>query len=229
MRYHLTPVSKNEKTGPIPVSTSTAATCPDACPFKRTDSVNGCYADGGPLGMHWAAVTNGKRGTDWSGFLSAVRGIAPGQLWRHNQAGDLPGVNDALDVDALAQLVEANTGRNGYTYTHKPLRSASERDAVAAANAAGFAINLSANNLEHADALADLNIGPVAVVMPSDANANTQTPAGRRVMICPATQRDDVTCATCKACANPKRKAIIGFPAHGSSKKRATVIVLRKA
>lgn len=229
MKYHLTPVSSNAKTGPIPVSTSTAETCPDACPFKRgADGVNGCYADGGPLGLHWMAVTQGKRGQDWSGFLQSVRGIADGQVWRHNQAGDLPGINDSLDVEALAQLVDANAGRKGYTYTHKPLRSESERNAIREANERGFTINLSANNLEHADTLADMNIGPVAVVMASDANANTTTPGGRRVMVCPATQRDDVTCATCQACANPKRKAIIGFPAHGASKKRATVIVLRK-
>lgn len=227
MNYHLTMKSSNAKTGPIPVSTSTAATCPDACPFKRDTTVNGCYADGGPLGMHWAKVTEGKRGTDWEAFLSAVRGIDSGALWRHNQAGDLPGINDALDVGALAQLVDAAHGTRGFTYTHKPLGSSVERDAIRASNDAGFTINLSANNLRHADALLALNIGPVAVVLPSDQTENCTTPNGAKVIVCPATQRDDVTCLDCQACANPKRTVVIGFPAHGASHKRATIIVKR--
>jgi hypothetical protein len=225
MRYHLTPKSANAKTGPIPVSTTSAATCPDNCGFKRgADGVNGCYADGGPLGMHWKAVTEGKRGTDWQGFLSAVRGIEAGALWRHNQAGDLPGLNDALDAGALAELVAANAGRKGFTYTHKPMATPEAREAVRAANAGGFTVNLSADTLAQADALAAHGIGPVVVVLPSDATQGTLTPEGRKVVVCPATQRDDVTCATCTACANSRRSVIIGFPAHGASAKRATAV-----
>jgi hypothetical protein len=177
--------------------------------------------------MHWQKVTEGKRGTDWDAFLSAVRTIQTGALWRHNQAGDLPGFNDALDVGALAQLVDAAHGTRGFTYTHKPLDSSVEREAIRASNAAGFTINLSANNLRHADELLSLGIGPVAVVLPSDAAENTVTPNGAKVMLCPATQRDDVTCLDCQACANPRRSVVIGFPAHGASHKRATIIVKR--
>ena len=90
--YHLTPVSANVKTGPIPVSTSSAETCPTVCPFRGS----GCYAESGPLGLHWMAVTRAKRGTNWGEFLDAVRGIAAGSLWRHNQAGDLPGMGNRI-------------------------------------------------------------------------------------------------------------------------------------
>ena len=41
----------------------------------------------------------------------------------------------------------------------------------------------------------------------------------------PATQRDDVSCATCQLCQRP-RDTIVGFPAHGS---RHRVINLRLA
>jgi hypothetical protein len=58
MNVHLTLVSSNAKTGPIPVSTSSAVTCSDACPFKK----DGCYADSGPLALHWSKVTSGQRG-----------------------------------------------------------------------------------------------------------------------------------------------------------------------
>jgi hypothetical protein len=55
-------------------------------------------------------------------------------------------------------------------------------------------------------------------VLPSNATDNTRTPAGRRVVVCPATQRDDVSCDTCQLCAR-QRDAIVGFPAHGTRKR----------
>jgi len=84
---------------------------------------------------------------------------------------------------------------------------------------------LSANDLADADALADANCGPVVVVVPSTTTKNTVTPAGRPVVICPATQRDDVSCATCQLCQR-QRAAIVAFPAHGA---RHRVINLRLA
>lgn len=217
--YHIgDTVSRNAKTGPIYVTTSGANTCPDACPFKKS----GCYADGGPLAIHWRAVSSGARGDSFDSFLSSVQSKIPaGALWRHNQAGDLPGDDDSLDVTALARLVAANNGRRGFTYTHKPLRDESERGAVASANANGFTINLSANGLTHADELAALAIGPVVVVLPSNQTQNTRTPDGRKVVVCPATIRDDISCATCGLCAIAKRDAIVGFPAHGNGKRKA--------
>ena len=35
LRFHLSRVSTNSKTGPIPVSTSSAVTCPPSCPFNQ--------------------------------------------------------------------------------------------------------------------------------------------------------------------------------------------------
>jgi len=220
---HLTLKSRNVKTGPIPVSTSTADSCPAACPFNNANK-GGCYADSGPLALHWKAVTQGKRGDLYAAFLDKVRAIKEGQLWRHNQAGDLAGQGDSLDIAALDSLVEANKGKRGFTYTHKPLNSAGEKEAIKRANESGFTVNLSGNNLQHADSLASLAIGPVVVVLPIDATENTVTPQGRRVVVCPATQRDNVSCATCKLCAIAKRDSIIGFPAHGASKRKAESI-----
>jgi hypothetical protein len=53
-------------------------------------------------------------------------------------------------------------------------------------------------------------------------------PQGRHVAICPATMRNDVQCATCGICANATRKAIIGFPAHGSGAKRVQAVFFAK-
>lgn len=143
-----------------------------------------------------------------------------------NQAGDLPGTGDTLDTIALGQLVAANKyhGLKGFTYTHKPLDTPHERNAIRLANESGFTVNLSGNNLAHADELADMGIAPVTVVLPADQLTNTQTPKGRKVVICPAVTRDNVSCATCGLCAIAKRDSIVGFPAHGTAKRKASQI-----
>lgn len=170
--------------------------------------------------MHWR--TTADEGLDWDVFCARVASLPDATLWRHNEAGDLPGVGDDLDVRALDELVVANAGRRGFTFTHKPLATARERDAVARANAHGFTINLSADGLEHADRLARLGVAPVAVVLPRVASAGLRTPAGRHVVICPATTHG-LTCATCGLCSK-QRKAIVGFPAHGQG---AALVSLR--
>ena len=211
MTVHITMKSANVKTGPIPVSTSSAETCPGSCPFKKA----GCYADSGPLALHWAKVTAGDRGMAWSEFCDIIAALPPEQLWRMNQAGDLPGIGEAVDPVALGELVKANIGKRGFTYTHK--HSAQALYWVKQCNSWGFTVNLSANDLAHADQLADTGAGPVVVVLPIDASAQTVTPAGRKVITCPATYRDDVSCATCQLCQR-QRETIIGFPAHGTGK-----------
>jgi len=147
-------------------------------------------------------------------------------MWRHNQAGDLPGDRVKLDADKVAQLARANAGKRGFTYTHYA-PSAHNRSVIQAANQAGFTVNLSANNLGHADALADFNCGPVVCVLPDSVDGNVtrmlETPHGRPVAVCPATYLK-TNCAECQLCARQDRKVIVGFPAHGTSKKKAAAI-----
>jgi hypothetical protein len=218
--YHLTLKSGNEKTGPIPVSTSSANTCPDACPLKA----GGCYAKGWPLVRHWAKVSDGAAGGTLDTFVGEVEALPAGQLWRHNQAGDLPGEDDAIDGSALLKIVRANVGKRGFTYTHKPMTRDNARH-VAHANRHGFMINLSADNLAEADELAALAIAPVVAILPSDTTAaHVLTPQGRRVVVCPAQRKDDITCAKCQLCAKGDRATIVGFLAHGVSIKKANKI-----
>jgi hypothetical protein len=218
MNVHLTLKSSNAKTGPIPVSTSAATTCPEACPFKKS----GCYADSGPLAIHWSKVTSGKRGIDWLSFIKQVRSFPAGQLWRHNQAGDLPGVGDKVDAKALRELVDANDGKRGFTYTHKPL-SIGNLSAIRSANKRGFVVNLSANSVPHADRLAKTGL-PVAAVVPQDSPDRFTTPGGNRVVICPAQRVDGLSCDKCRLCAKGNRGFIVGFKPHGTGAKRVQSI-----
>jgi len=215
---HLTLVSSNAKTGPIPVSTSSATTCPVACPFKT----QGCYAKSGPLALHWSKVTSGLRGLEWNAFLSVVRSFSANQLWRHNQAGDLPGDGDKIDGVALAQLTRANNGRRGFTYTHKPASGANLK-AIRSANRSGFVVNLSANSIVHADKLSKLGL-PVAAVVPQNSPDRFTSPAGNKVVICPAQRVAGISCNTCRLCAKGNRGFIIGFKPHGTGARKVEAI-----
>jgi hypothetical protein len=226
--------SSNAKTGPMPVSTTSKETCPRDCPFMG----NGCYAESGPLAFLWANLSkvenagdtfkNGKAtmtSLPWSGFTAKVSALPEGTVWRHNQAGDLPNTFGMISDTLMTELVAANRGKRGFTYTHhNVLQNEHNRNVVAFANREGFTINLSGNNLAHADALADLAIAPVVTVLPASVHgkADIATPKGRKVVVCPATYRDDVSCATCKLCSVRDRNVIVGFPAHGTGKAKAS-------
>ena len=214
MRAHLTLKSSNGKTGPIPVSTTERKSC-GACPLKKA----GCYADDFHLSMHWDMVSRGERGTDWETHCSQIAALPDDQLWRANQAGDLPRKGTKIDAPKVRQLVAANTGKRGFTYTHHAL-TPENLEILWEAAMGGFVVNLSANNLTHADICADTGL-PVAVLLPTEQRTNTRTPAGRPVVICPAITHDNVQCIDCGLCAKGDRTVIIGFPAHSGGAKKA--------
>jgi len=218
--FHFTAKSDNVKTGDMPVTTSTAATCPDKCPLKK----GGCYAKNSFLGMHWKKVTDGSRGESFTSFLKKIRSILPGTLWRHGQAGDLPGKGDRINARDLLRLAKAARGTRGFTYTHKP-PTADNLKAIRAATREGFVINLSGNNLKHADRLSRHGL-PVVAVLPSESVKvkNLTTPQGRPVVVCPATRSEYITCKTCGLCSKADRPFIIGFPAHGTMSAKADAI-----
>src|SRR5205823_14018889 len=88
------------------------------------------------------------------------------QLWRYGQAGDLPGEGDEIDGEALMKLAKANARRPVIAYTHKPPTEANLKHLRAAAQK-GFTVNLSADDPEEADRLADTGL-PVVVVLPAE-------------------------------------------------------------
>src|SRR5215213_9286698 len=234
--------SSNAKTGNIPVSTTSKESCPRDCAFRvdpETGKDGPCYAMSGPLSFLWQGLTDAgpnaswQNGVtkvssiDWQGLCKNVATLAPDTLWRHNQAGDLPHKQGKIDRAKLLALVKANRGKRGFTYSHhNVLQSLHNTRLIQSATLAGFTINLSGNNLAHADQLADLGVAPVVCVLPASVagNVEVRTPKGRRVVVCPATYRDDISCKTCGLCAVASRGVMVGFPAHGARKKRATSI-----
>ena len=104
MHTHLTKKSSNPKTGTIPVSTTEAKSCPPSCPLNDGT----CYAKHGHLAMHWKKVSEKLRGESFKQFIIQVEAMATGTFWRHNQAGDLAGSGDWIDIRKLKSLVAAN-------------------------------------------------------------------------------------------------------------------------
>lgn len=220
MRYSFTRVSGNVKTGPIPVTMTARASCPDSCALKSS----GCYAESGNVRMHWQRLDDSSKGYNIEELAAHIRTIPRNSLWRHNVAGDLTHNGRDIDGAALAWIVAANKGRRGFTYTHAH-DTAANRLCIQQANNEGFTINLSANSPEHADELAALNIGPVVTLVDIDAPTHSTTPEGRPIITCPATRSDNINCATCGLCAVSTRRSIVGFPVHGSSKKKASAVI----
>ncbi len=241
---HMVAGSRNKKTGPIPVTTSDRWSCAPACPLIDA----GCYAEHGRLGHWWYQLSMAER--KWTAdALDVIRRLPHNQLWRHNQAGDLPGRGNRISEHQLTKLVRANGRRRGFTYTHKPVLAKpgrkpakymlENRRLISWANEEGFRINLSANNLTMADALIDLNIAPVVSIAPMledpwwDQWGTPQritTPKGRPCTICPESAGQDVQCSTCGICQLPAavsmgyRSDIILFPAHGTRKAQVSEI-----
>ena len=216
--YHITEISSNAKVGPIPVSTSDQRTCPSTCPLKKS-----CYAKAGPLALHWAKVSDGSRAISLKDLCTVIRKLPKDQLWRHNQAGDLPGEDTTIDKEQLLELVNANKGRKGFTYTHKPVENHDDaevnKELIKTCNENGFTVNLSANTIEQADRYVNLGIGPVVVVLPENAPKNQISPEGNKVIVCPAQLNKTTSCNTCRLCQKADRNFVIGFRAHGSRKK----------
>lgn len=221
MQVAFTKKSSNSKIGAIPCTTSSRHTCPPACPLAGD---GGCYAEGYYTRMHWDKVTIQERGNNYADFLTHIEKLKPGQLWRHNVAGDLqPKAPNVIDEKALEALAMANSGKRGFTYTHYPDTPANVA-AIRKANNSGFTVNLSANNIDHAIKLHKAHKLPVATLAPIDHGKETRTIEGVKFITCPATYRDDTTCQTCKLCSVSNRGAVIAFPAHGTKAKNANII-----
>lgn len=221
MQVALTAVSSNTKTGPIPTSTTERSSCPTTCAFYN----KGCYAKSGPQALHWTKVSNAERGVSWDEFTKLIRKIAKGQLWRHNVAGDLPHNDGNIDYLQLRKLIDANKGKKGYTYTHHVLNDHNVI-AVQNSNALGFTVNASCESVDDADrVMTEYGIPAVAVVNSEKTDRFYKTESGRKIITCPATIHENVTCATCGLCQVADREFVIAFPAHGGSKRYVNEIV----
>ena len=227
MRVRFTRISSNAKTGPIGVTMTESRSCPDTCSLKGA----GCYAKFSFVGIQWRQLDKGTHGIEWDEFIRELSRMPSGYTFRHNVAGDLPHDNGVIDSVKLLQLVMASNKKTGFTYTHHDMRNPDNLELVLGANKKGFTINASCDNLDQVDNAIALGL-PAATILPESSDKVTVTPNGKRVVTCPATYRDDVTCASCGGgrplCARSDRDYAIGFPVHGAGKKKAEKVFMLK-
>lgn len=226
LRFHLTARSRNSKTGPIPVSTSPADLCPSSCPFRDG---GGCYASTAPLSLHWQAVTAGRRGAPWPDFLAQIAALPTGTIWRHNQAGDIQDPNTVSGRTMLRNLVTANRGKEGFTFTHHRPRTAAAIQALKGATADGFTVNVSTESVADADRMVSHGLRAVTVVPSTDDRRVWRSPDGHPVVTCPAQVRDGITCDRCRLCQCRPQDVIIAFRAHGTGARRVDARLLQAA
>jgi hypothetical protein len=190
------------------------------------------------MSIHWRKVDRGEAGLDFDSFIKEVEQLSKRQLWRFGQAGDLPGEGDTIDREQMLRLAKANRGRPVIAFTHKPMND-ENLETLRRARELGFPVNLSANNVEHADELATHGMNVVVVLPIEYEKLSTETkteyrtrlnelpkhtPGGQRLAVCPATYTE-TNCLQCGVCASAeKRPAVIGFPAHGTKRKQVSAM-----
>jgi len=239
MNTHLTEKSSNKKVVGTTkdgfqlkaVTTTTKESCPDSCQHKQNGS---CYAMAGwHLNMHWDKVTKQERGTEFKTFAKQLeKALSDNEPFRHNQAGDLLGYADnpanSIDSEALEILTEINKGKRGFTYTHKDITATKYTDkktasnnlkAITKANQNGFTVNLSADSITKADQYFKTG-NPVAVTVSEDTPEKTLSPDGNKIVVCPVQTGKAENCAECLLCQRGKRKVIVAFRVHGTSKNK---------
>ena len=220
MLVHITKKSSNVKTGAMPVTTTEESSCPSTCPHLQS---GGCYAKSGPVSWHWKKVSNGLRGGTWDDLTTYVSKLDRGQLWRHNQAGDLGYTRqqgrEYIRLDLLKSLVDANksSGAKGYTYTHHQLHT-HNLEAIKYSNRNGFTVNASCESMQQADDAIAQGV-PAVCVVDNSQPVPARTPAGTRVLVCPA-QTSDTNCKDCGICQQSNRKCVVAFLSHGSRAKK---------
>lgn len=220
LRFHLTRTSGNQKTGPIPVTTSSRDTCPATCPFKGS----GCYAESGPLALHWQKVSNAERGVSFAQHCADLASLPRQQLTRLNQAGDLPHTAGRISRRFIRGMVQACRKIRAYTYTHHSLNLGENLALLRFANRNGLTVNVSTENEKAADSAIAAGL-PAVLAVSSDESRNAwRTPAGNLVMICPAQTRGK-DCASCELCHKRGKRVVIAFRAHGTSKRKANAAI----
>ncbi len=207
--------SANRKIGNISAIYSENITCPSTCPLKD----KGCYARYGMTGLHWRNLPD-----SWAIGMEKVRALPNESTIRYGVAGDLPGVSDEIDGDKLNELIASAGPNTLYAYTHKPVLNhkfaKQNAEIIKQTNTReNITINLSADSLEEADEMAELQIAPVVVVLPENSPNTVFTPKGRKVIVCPQQNNNKVTCASCRLCMK-KRTVCIGFKAHSAGKNK---------
>lgn len=229
--YSFIEKSSNRKLGNIPVLTTSRNTCPTYCGLYTT-----CYAGFGPLNIHWKKISNGERGFSSSKELfHKINGLSKNQVWRINQAGDLPSTKKGtIDRNFLNSLIKSSRHTKPICFTHH-----NDFETIKLANKKGLNLIFSLNNLNELGNVPDdiplsvpvnssfcrnkkesLTSFKKRVKEPLKNLRNNYRNYNKKMILCPATYMEDMTCEKCKICTKLKSDELVMFPSHGIRKNK---------
>jgi hypothetical protein len=181
------------------------------------------------MAIHWKAVSTGARGGTWGELCSALELLPDGDKFRHAQAGDMPHKGGRILRREARQLASSSAHLDGWGYTHhRPTQANVDTLRMMAGyetqnGRRGLTMNLSADGLKDADRKAETGL-PVVVVVDRDHPEFSSTPDGRAVVVCPVQTGKASSCAACMLCGRSGRKPIVGFRAHGATRKVSAIV-----
>lgn len=215
------------------VVTFSRDTCPDSCPLRGA----GCYAEAGPLRLHWDRVSRGAAKADkwtrWAGeglmTLCRALEIAPfryGDTLRLGDAGDPIGSElHQRFVKTLRDL--KGRGVRIILYSHADFKAPILARAASALAAEGIALNESRHGTEGLPSpLERPSVTTVARdVWATGSEIRRLSDDERPVSIrrCPA-EYADTACTRCGWCADATRRFVVGFTAHGTQKRKVEAL-----
>lgn len=216
MNLIFTARSSNRKTGDVPTAwiganEEEARESCAGCPLLG----GGCYAwigavRFGAISARKSAVKRPARYT----LAAAIKGAArSARMLRLTGIGDIGRSGVALADQVVSEAKAAGLAPVGYTHHW---RESGVADA--------WRGRLMANTESAVDADRAVDAGwRATVIVSADAPRVSATPAGRKVIVCPAQAAEDrgVTCNTCRLCDASKPGPVIAFRAHGNQAAQA--------
>jgi hypothetical protein len=203
----------------ISVTRAAQQSCP-ACPFFG----NGCYAEGGPAGIHTSRVNKAAEAAEATpdaialAEAAAIRANWPrdGRPLRLHEVGDCKTVAAAQAVGAAVAEVQSQGGGPAWTFTHAWAD-------VARSNWGPVSVLASLERPEQAPQAIAQGY-PLSAVVPSfSEGVKTWKAAGFRPVPCPQSTGAAEDCASCLLCTRSESLkrglVVILFAPHGSRSK----------
>lgn len=205
--------SADRKTGKVSATYAPFASCPTTCPLQA----NGCYAGNGKVAIvmrrlgEEAAARNATPREIAEAEAAAIRGLTGKRALRLHVGGDCADEETASIVATAAEEYSAKHGAKVWGYTHAW---------AGVARTAWRNVSMLASVHTVTAAKLALKRGYTPAIVIKEHASKAYTVDGLKVIPCPATIRDDITCEKCKLCWT-SRNAAVGFPAHGAQTRKA--------
>lgn len=215
--------SKNKKIGEASTTYAGLNTCPNSCPFKKTEA---CYGQCGPIGIIFRNVTDMKRSAvrEAKSEASKIRKLTGLKDLRLHSTGDSR-TNETTKILADAcKEYSARFGKTAWTYTHawREVNRSSWGDVSVLASLESTNEIKKAWNRNY----------PAAIVFQKFSSTKPFTQDGYKIIPCPnqvaKSEGKKVTCTDCRLCLKAdkllKHKLTIAFAIHGPTKKAARML-----